>query len=128
MSSLHHIGVLGHWYNVCTRVFWCWNQCLWFLILWYFEHQTINNSRSNISGFDNPGVAICCNWQLYLKVWHFWSYTYSERFDKRALFMLFTAFLKIHLSPKLKFNRALLCHHFLQLLTWINSATMHKWT
>ena len=41
---------------------------------------------------------LCCNllvlqsanWQLYRKAWHFWGYTYSERFDIRALFVLFT--------------------------------------
>ena len=30
------------------------------------------------------------NWQLYRIAWYFWGYTYSERFDKRALFVLFT--------------------------------------
>ena len=30
------------------------------------------------------------NWQLYRKAWHFSDYNYSERFDIRTLFMLFT--------------------------------------
>ena len=34
-------------------------------------------------------VLQSANWQLYRKAWHFWGYTYLERFDIRALFVLF---------------------------------------
>ena len=36
-------------------------------------------------------VLQSANWQLYRKAWHSWGYTFSERFDVRALFVLFTA-------------------------------------
>ena len=45
------------------------------------------------------------NWQLYLKAWHFWGYTYSERFDIGALFVLFTVTKKSHLAQKMELNR-----------------------
>ena len=48
------------------------------------------------------------NWQRYRKAWHFWGYKYSELFDIRALFVLFTVTKKIHLAQKIELN----CEHF----------------
>ena len=61
------------------------------------------------------------NWQLYRKAWHFWGYIYSERFDIRSLFVLFTVIWKIHLAQKLKLNRehfrAIIFYNFRRRLT-----------
>ena len=68
------------------------------------------------------------NWQLCRKAWHFWGYTYSERFDIRALFVLFTANLKDSFRPKNGIKSwIILCDYFLQLSTWINLTTVHRW-
>ena len=47
-------------------------------------------------------VLQSAKWQLYCKAWYFWDYTYSERFDTRALFVLFTVTEKIHLAQNIK--------------------------
>ena len=47
----------------------------------------------------------CANWQLYRKAWHFWGYTYSERFNIRALFVLFKVTENMRLAQKIELNR-----------------------
>ena len=74
-------------------------------------------------------VLQSANWQLYRKAWHFWGYTYSESFDIRALFVLSTVTSKIQNRPKNGIKSWIFsCDYFIQLLTWINSTTVHRWT
>ena len=82
-----------------------------------------------IKGCLSTLVLQSANWQLYSKAWHFWGYTYSERFDIRALFVLSTVTSKIQNRPKNGIKSWIFsCDYFIQLLTWINSTTVHRWT
>ena len=71
-------------------------------------------------------VLQSANWQLYRKAWHFWVYTYSERFD---IWALFESNLKdISRSKNGMKSWIFSCDYFLQLSTCINSTTEHRWT
>ena len=66
-------------------------------------------------------VLQSANWKFYRKAWHFWGYTYSERFDIRALFVLPTATSKIRFLQKMELNhehfRVIIFYNFRRGLT-----------
>ena len=70
-------------------------------------------------------VVQSANWQLYRKAWHFWGYTYSERFVIWALFVLFIVTSRIHFAQKngiksWKFS----CDYFD--VDWLNNSALMK--
>ena len=72
----------------------CYRKCVSYVIFW--RNFSFIHSINFIRGlpfilWDLVTLVFqSANWQLYCKAWHFWGYTYSQRFSIRVLFVSFT--------------------------------------
>ena len=73
----------------------------------------------------NFGIWQSANWEIYCKAWHFWDYTYSERFDIRALFVVYSNLRDSSRTKNGIKSWTFSCDYFLQRCIDNNSALMN---